>query len=132
MVNEYSKPVLVGSILENIMNKINNMNKIKKGISVNIWDDYYEDGYIPDGKIQKTHIYVEDSKMDENDKEKYLKYLLNYINENIKYLDGVKMWLAGDIRVEHMTHKQRERLVDDLVKADLSIDGLKYHIYSES
>lgn len=29
------------------------MEKIKK-IPINIWDDYYEDGYVPKGKIQKT------------------------------------------------------------------------------
>lgn len=101
---------------------------IKKIIPVNIWDDYYEDGYIPEGKIQETYIYVEDRKMDENDRKKYLEYLLNYININIKYLDGVKMWMSyydskikhpnipeeyhftrPEIGVEHMTHKQRER-----------------------
>ena len=41
--------ILVSIIIENIMNKIN------KVIPVNIWDDYYEEGYIPDDKIQKTY-----------------------------------------------------------------------------
>ena len=33
------------------------MGKIKR-IPINIWDDYYEDDYIPKDKKQETYIYV--------------------------------------------------------------------------
>ena len=30
-------------------------------ICINIWDDFYEDGYVPEGEIQETYGYVEES-----------------------------------------------------------------------
>ena len=61
-------------------------------ISVNIWDDYYDDGYVPNGEIQSTYIYVEDEDMPLEERKECLEFLLNYINDNIK-LRGVKMWI---------------------------------------
>jgi hypothetical protein len=29
-------------------------------IPINIWDDFYDDGFVPEGKIQETFIYVEE------------------------------------------------------------------------
>jgi len=43
------------------------MKKIKS-IPVNIWDDYYDDGFIPKGEKQKTYIYIEDSNFLQEDK----------------------------------------------------------------
>ena len=28
-------------------------------ISINIWDDYCDDGYVPEGKTQDTYAYIE-------------------------------------------------------------------------
>jgi hypothetical protein len=144
-----------------IMEMINEEDE-KYEIPVNIWDDYYEEGYIPDGKIQETYIYVEDDKIPLLTRKKYLEYLLDWINKNITYLDGVKMWVElydskikypemtaekcdavgmpydrfhfsrWEIKVQHMTHEMRYKLVDDLEKAKLAIDGLYFNIYSES
>lgn len=130
-------------------------------IDINIWDDYYEEGYIPDGQIQETFIYVE-SNHTIPEEALILNILLEYIQKNITYLNGVKMWLelydsrkkypemtrqrceeSGidydrfhyqryQIIVQHMTHVMRERLVEDLQKSNLSFNEIKFHIYSES
>jgi len=142
---------LCGYILELTSENKETMEE-KKRIPVNIWDDFYEDGYVPVGKIQETYAYVEDYDFNLADSIKYLSCLMNWIKENITYLDGVKMWMsfydskikypnteAGfphfcrqEIRFQYMTHKQLDRLVDDLNKANLTIDGLPFDIYSES
>ena len=124
-------------------------------ISVNIWDDYYDDGYVPNGEIQSTYIYVEDEDMPLEERKECLEFLLNYINDNIK-LRGVKMWIElydskkeypnlignaeaekiffkrWEIKIEHLTHKQREVLVKLLNEANISMDGIPFNIYSES
>jgi len=131
--------------------------KKENRIPINIWDDFYDDGYVPEGKIQETYIYVEDDSTI-LEQMKYLRFLLDYINEHITYLDGVKLYMIHydsksrepqkdfkellvmisghfdrqEIRIEHMTHEQLDRLLEDLQKANLSIDGKKFDIYSES
>ena len=144
---------LCGYILElTSENKETTMKEKKLRIPVNIWDDFYEDGYVPVGKIQETYAYVEDYDFNHVDSIKYLSYLMHWIKENITYLDDVKMWMSfydskvkypnteegfphfcrQEIRFQYMTHKQLDRLVDDLNKANLTIDGLSFDIYSES
>ncbi len=125
-------------------------------IPINIWDDYYEDGYVPKGEIQKTYIYVEDSDLSLDFRKECLEFLLDYIDKHIK-LKGVKMWielyesrkkypnLVGnpdaekmffdrwEIKVENMTHRQREVLVEMLNETvDLTANGIPFNIYSES
>lgn len=127
-----------------------------KKILINIWDDFYDDGYVPEGKIQETYIYVENDK-DEVSPEKQkecLEILLKYMTDNLK-LDGVKMWLffyvsrdkypnlvgtehewclfdRWEIRVENLTHDRLYDLLQELEKSNLSIDGMPFDIYSES
>ena len=123
-------------------------------IPINIWDDYYEDGYVPKDAKQETYIYVEDTDFSKEFEKECLEFLLKYINEHI-VLKGVKMWielyeskkkyptLVGtdaeklffdrwEIKVENMTHKQREVLVEILNEAELSLDNKPFNIYSES
>ena len=139
------------NILYNILKK--NMKKIKR-IPINIWDDYYDDGYTPKGEIQKTYIYVVDYDIPHEYRKEYLEFLLDYMKKNLN-LDGVKMWIEEydswkkypqfigteneillfkrwEIKVEHLTHKRREKLVKELNDAKLSIDTIPYYIYSES
>jgi len=52
-------------------------------ISINLWDDYYEDGYIPAGERQETHMYVE--AYEGNDKE-----------GDCKKKKNRKGWIDGD------------------------------------
>ena len=124
-------------------------------IPINIWDDYYDDGHVPKDAKQETYIYVEDTDLSMEFREKCLEFLLNYINEHV-VLRGVKMWIElyeskkkypnlignldaekmffdrWEIKVENMTHKQREVLVEMLNEANLSLNNIPFNIYSES
>lgn len=124
-------------------------------IPINIWDDYYEDDYVPKDEIQNTYIYVEDKDLSLEFKKECLEVILNYIDKHIKLKD-VNMWLElfeskkkypnlvgnpdtekmffdrWEIKVENMTHKQREVLVEMLNDAELSLNDIPFNIYSES
>lgn len=123
-------------------------------IPVNIWDDYCDDGFVPEGSKQETYIYVEDMDIPQETHKGCLGLLLEYINQNIK-IDGIKMWmewrdwkklypaLVGteheqyafsrwEIRIENLTHAAREAMVEKLQDAGLIYNGVKLDIYSES
>lgn len=49
-------------------------------IIINIWDDYYDDGYVPDGEKLETYIYVEDYDYSLEETKKFLEYLKTEID----------------------------------------------------
>lgn len=123
-------------------------------IHINIWDDYCEDGYVPQGEIQETYIYVEENDMDMDFKKECLEKLLGYIKEHTKF-EKTKFWIElydsrkkypnikeeehphfhfqrWEIKVQHLTHKQKEKLVEQLENAKLEVNGIPFNIYSES
>lgn len=123
-------------------------------IPVNIWDDYYEDGYVPVGKKQETYIYVEDDKLPHDIRKMYLGVLLRYINDNFKKND-VNFWLhfydsaekypqlvgtenefclfkRYEIRVENLTHANKDELLNILQQSKLKIGDKPFRFYSES
>lgn len=109
--------------------------KIKR-IPINIWDDYFEDEYIPEGKTQKTHIYVEDYDISFEKHKDYLQQLLDYMQTKLE-LPGVEFSFSyssdhAQIYVEYLTHERREKLVKELNSAKLIADGVQFDIYSES
>jgi|SRR5574344_1250043 hypothetical protein len=129
------------------------MGKIKR-IPINIWDDYYEDDYIPKDKKQETYIYVEDTDISLEKRKECLMLLYEYMTSKLD-LKNIKMNLffydskvkypkligpeyeylhfqRWEIRLENLTHKRRFKLVDELNNAKLSIDGIPFEIYSES
>ncbi|MDD5649130.1 MAG: hypothetical protein PHF86_01745 [Candidatus Nanoarchaeia archaeon] len=133
------------------------MKKDIKSIPINIWDDFYDDGYVPKGEIQKTYIYVEDNKLNIDFRKKCLEHLLSYIEHNIKFTsnplpkfymyfyDSWKKYpkLVGaenecmlfkrwEIKIENLSHKQLDKLLKDLSNASLSMEGIPFNIYSES
>ena len=123
-------------------------------INVNIWDDYYEDGYVPEGEVQTTHMYVEESldNVSLDNTHKYLFQIMTYINKhslvpsnvemklilhdphklypNLAEKTGMKFDKQWRLIFTHLTHKNREDLVEKLT--GVSILGLDYSIYSES
>lgn len=111
--------------------------KFKSAFNVpfNIWDDYYDDGFIPDGKIQQTHGYIEeyDFLMFE-EKLEIVNLIYNYIVDNCSnILDKVEVAIdAEDISFKHLTHVQREKLVKKLQSSELNYHGLYIEFYSES
>lgn len=58
------------------------MGKIKR-IPINIWDDYYEDDYIPKDKKQETYIYVEDTDISLEKRKECLMLLYEYMTSNL-------------------------------------------------
>lgn len=123
-------------------------------VDVNIWDDYYEDDYIPEGENQETYIYVEDTSISHEHRKKYLEYLMFYLKMHMG-INDLKMWmnwydskkkypnLVGEeyetmhfqrweIRIEGLTHRKREEIVKQLQKEPLTLNGLLFNVYSES
>jgi len=128
--------------------------KDKNKIPVNIWDDYWEDGYVPEGEFQETFAYVEDYDISLEEKGKILLYLMNFIDEKIE-LQGTEMniFIEDDrkkyskligtedefmlkkrykLQFKKITHKQREILVTFLQKQNLMFENKEIVIYSES
>jgi hypothetical protein len=123
-------------------------------IPINFWDDFYDDDFVPEGKIQETYAYIEERNYPLEKQKDCLYLLLSYINENIK-LEGVKIWiefydskkeypdLIGtenewclferlEIKIENITHVQLEYLIEELNSVTLMFDNLQLNIYSES
>lgn len=122
-------------------------------IGLNIWDDYYEDGYVPLGEIQETFAYIESGLDHEQCKE-----ILSLVEEEIKklpfsskldisldYYDSAKVYphLVGSehemflyqrwqLIIQHLTHEMREKLVNSLKALQLTYHGIKIDVYSES
>ena len=142
-------------LIQNNMSKRNNENRIY----INSWDDFYEDGYVPEGKKQETFIYVECEKEKDHDFEKeVLEKLLDKIldiHKRDNILEGVtfevkfhdsralKPELIGteyewclyqrwEVRIEYMTHSQLHKLLEILEKEKLSHRDREFYIYSES
>jgi hypothetical protein len=125
-------------------------------IPINIWDDFYEDGYVPEGKIQKTYAYVEDDKIPHDNRMQFLDAVNDYMLDCLKLQDeGIetKMFfyesakkypnLVGteheyilfdrwEIRFKHLTHKRLFKLVEQLNEANFEIEGVPFEFYSES
>lgn len=64
-------------------------------ININIWDDFYDDGHVPEGKKQESFMYVEEREvcMSHDKQRECLAVVYKYIYENLNVVGGVKMWL---------------------------------------
>lgn len=124
-------------------------------IPINIWDDFYDDGHIPEGEKLETYIYVEDSDIPHEKRKQYLEVLLDFINKNMD-TSGIKLRmelyesrkkypnLVGnpesekmffdrwEIKLEGLTHKRLDEWMRKFKNANISADGIPFHIYSES
>jgi hypothetical protein len=98
-------------------------------IVINFWDDFYDDGCVPEGEIQETHAYVESPyQMPDSIKYTILQELSQHINKQHSHLiEGVNICLSGTRRYgneytwrlvfDNITHKQLEALVEQLEKS---------------
>ena len=109
-------------------------------IPVNIWDDYCDDGHVPEGEKQETYAYIESSEIPEAEQEKIMKVIYDYLVTHRTLLDlprELEIKLSGiHIDFVNLTHFCRERLVPRLAELDYG-SGLMYygtpiHFYSES
>jgi hypothetical protein len=123
-------------------------------ISINIWDDYCSDGYVPDGAVQETYAYVEDDLSDEDSREvlELLRVALDSarvagstFESCIKWHDSAELYpsLVGaeherylykrwQLELRGLPHQEREQLVERLSQLDLRYKGAPLDIYSES
>ena len=125
-----------------------------KRIPINIWDDYWEDGYVPENEIQETYMYVEDTDIPELLRKTTLEYINDYILGILKvddfqtklyYYDSAKKYpnLIGtenesmlfkrwELRLYNITHERRYKLLEQLNKANLEFNSIPIEFYSES
>lgn len=118
-------------------------------ISVNIWDDYHDDGYVPEGETQDTYAYVECELSDEDCKN-VLQLLKEQIAEistcglELEYYDSAKVYpnLVGteyeyslykrwQLEIKNLTHEEREKIVEAL-QNKLQYQNRLIKVYSES
>ena len=118
-------------------------------ISVNIWDDYHDDGYVPEGEIQVTYAYVECELSDEDCKN-VLELLKEEISKlstcglELNYYDSAKVYpnLVGSeyeyslykrwqLEIKNMTHKELDSIVGNL-ENKLQYQDRLINVYSES
>lgn len=123
-------------------------------IPINIWDDFYDDGYVPKGEKLETYIYVDDADTPHEEAKEYLETLLGYINKNLN-TKGIKLWLEfyesknkypnligtehehmffvrWEIKLEGLTHERLHEWMEVLESVEIKVDGIPFHIYSES
>lgn len=123
-------------------------------IPINIWDDFYGDGNVPKGEKLETYIYVTDNDIPQEKEKECLEILLDYINKNLN-TNGIKLWMElygsrkrypsligteyermffdrWEIRLEGLTHKRLDEWMKVLKTVDIKVDGIPFHIYSES
>lgn len=128
----------------------------KQDIPINIWDDFWEDDYVPEGEIQETYAYVEDYDFPLDMTKHFLESVLEYMTDYLKIQDeGIeaKMYfydswekypkLVGtdaecmlfkrwEIRFKHLTHKRLDKLVKELSESNFEFEETPFKFYSES
>jgi len=135
------------------MNIVKNIKeKSLHDVSVNIWDDFYDDGYAPDGEIVETFVYIDDTIFSFDERTEFLEYIKEIIDSykfpiqtkmsiydtKIKYpnLDFEELqmehWRRPEIRLYNITHDIREKILDKLNVSDLSFKNKNFRIYSSS
>lgn len=117
-----------------------NTHNAKNVILVNIWDDYHDDGFVPEGERQDTYLYI-DNWADEIAPIRaiVLMSVLEYLSKNYPqfnphlvckwYRDGSNTF---KIKLENITHVHREKLVKTLNKQKMKFSDIPYEFISES
>ena len=103
----------------------------ERSIPFNIWDDYFDDDYVPSGEKQSTYGFIESDEFSEEEEQE----IIDLIFEFIQKLDmtGVEVEHDNDrIDFFHLTHVRRELLVKELQESGLSYKGVSVDFYSES
>jgi len=132
-----------------------------KKVSINFWDDFYEDECIPEGCIQETYAYIEGSNITIDEEQKVLEFLRDQIIENdllpetvsvgtiyfdsrVKFtIEQVKKCISlygngffysrWQIVLKNITHKDLDKLVKVLQKNKPKyLNKFELEIYSES
>jgi len=101
-------------------------------IPFNVWDDYWDDGFVPAGHWQETHGYIEEyDELTEEQKVPIIKLIYDFImtldmgNVEVKVMEN-------SIHFKHLTHEGRYRLMASLDSSGLKYEGIPIVFYSES
>jgi hypothetical protein len=120
-------------------------------INVNFWDDFHDDGYVPEGEVTESFAVIEDKLIPDIECYKLLNALLEHILDNGLLPPTVKlrMFLADstaifpNLIVEHeymltkkwnimITNITHAQLDDLMVRLKVYSNGVPFNIYSES
>ena len=124
-------------------------------ININIWDDYYEDGFVPEGKNQETYAYVDNGDLSDDDQRDVLKLLQAHVMEmkqpgssiecNLNWYDSAQVYpaLVGtehewclykrwQLELKNIPHCERELIVAVMADLQLRYGDRPVLIYSES
>lgn len=102
--------------------------QIKQNFTINFWDDFYDDGFVPEGEEQKTFAYVE-----ENLDLKAQAFLISWLklslepllpksNLAIVFFDSKKEYpnvpdrhfKRWHLEIKNITHKDLENLLEKI------------------
>jgi hypothetical protein len=126
-----------------------------EAIHVNIWDDYHDDGFVPEGEVQETYAYVEGGDLVDDDKRAVLLQLQQTVESikvpesalvcGVEWYDSALVYpsLVGteherhlykrwQLQLKHLPHSERESLVEVLGRLQLQYNGRTVVVYSES
>lgn len=101
-------------------------------IPVNIWDDFYDDGFIPEGEYQSTHAYIEEY---DNFTDEQKSLMMKVVYDFIMTLDmtGVEVdHCDEEIYFKHLTHARLDQLMKELEQSKLKYNNMPFLFYSES
>jgi len=110
---------------------VNTMQALAR-IPFNIWDDFWDDGCVPEGDVQETYGYIEEYDVLTDEKKQAI---VDHIYHCLQRFDlsGVEIEKGDDrIYFKHLTHERLERLLRELRLAELAFEGLPIDVYSES
>lgn len=129
---------------------------MKQAICVNIWNDYDGDESVPAGESQETFAYIEGGDLTDDEKRDVLLQLQQTIEAikappfssllcNIKWYDSAAVFpnLVGtehenclykrwQLQMKHLSHRDREQIVEILSQHGLKFNGMSVDVYSES
>ena len=122
-------------------------------IYINIWDDYHEDGYVPEGEKQETYAYVECDITEEDAKNvlaQFQQELISLvkpewdINLSLDFYDSAKEYqnLVGteyekmlfrrwQLSIKNLTHQAREYLIKQLQNKELNYRNIPIVVYKK-
>lgn len=126
-----------------------------EAIHVNIWDDYHDDGFVPEGKIQETYAYVEGGDLTADDSHavllqlqktvEFLKATGSVLVCCVEWYDSALVYpnLVGteherhlfkrwQLQMKHLPHSELEDIVERLGRLQLVYNGRPVVVYSES
>lgn len=103
-------------------------------VAINIWDDFHEDGYVPEGEVQETYAYIESDMSMDIQRKVLAIFRLHLVTNYTELLAGVEfrehlydtavaypefaaqhpemVTQRWELRMKHITHEMLEKLIE--------------------